>query len=337
MTEPEVRFTEHLSRPNPRRIAVLLGACLAVVVGAAVTMGASPSASPAAPGATTKPQAIGEPGRLGGPWSGDFGGLLDGRGHFGGPGFGTVTISAVNGSNITLKTDDGWTRTIAVTSAMTITKGGATIAAGNLAVGDQVRFNQTRGSDGSFTVTAIQVVLPSVAGAVTAVTANAMTVTQRDGTTRTITTTSSTTYRLGAASASRSDVVVGSTIVAVGTAGSGNAFTATSVTVKVPRVVGTVTAKSATTITIERGDGTSLTINVDSATTYEVAGVTGADLGDVTVGLRLEAVGRQNADGSLDATAIRAGNGRFRGGPGDHDSFGGLGPWAGPDSSPSAG
>jgi uncharacterized protein DUF5666 len=315
MTEPEVRFSERLPRRTLMRAAMLVGACLAIVVGAAVTMGASPSASPAASGATTQPKANGDPA---GPdhWLGKG----FGRGGFDGPGrFGAVTITSISGSNLTLKTEDGWTRTIAITSATTITREGATITAGDLAVGDEIRFRQNRASDGTFTITAIDVVLPKVAGTVTAVTADSITVTVRDGTSRTITTTSSTKYRLGTSDASRSDVVVGSTILATGSAGTGNDFTATTVTIKAPRVAGTVTAVGASTITIQKRDGSSLTINVGADTTIEVAGVGAAKIGDVTVGMRLMAAGRPNANGSFDATAVVAGNGRFHGGPFGHD------------------
>jgi len=185
MTEPEISFTESLPKRNPRRIALLVGACLAVVVGAAVTMGASPSAAPAAPGASAQPGATTNPARPnGGAWKG--GGLGEGRDGILGRGFGAITITAINGSNLTLKTEDGWTRTIAVTSTTTVTKAGQTITAGQLAVGDSVRFKQTRGTDGSFRVTAVAVVLPKVAGTVTAVTADAITVTTRDGTAQAI-------------------------------------------------------------------------------------------------------------------------------------------------------
>jgi uncharacterized protein DUF5666 len=263
MTEPETRFHERLARRSPKRIALLLGAALAVIVGAAVTMGASPSASPAAPGATTKPQASGDPDKPDGPWTGIGRGFFDGRGGLGHAlGFGGVSITAINGSNLGLKTEDGWTRTIAVTSTTTITKGGQTIALGDLSVGDKIRFSQTKNTDGTFTVTAIQVVLPSVAG--------------------------------------------------------------------------TVTAKTAATITVEGPDGSSVTIHVTADTTYEVAGVTTAGLGDVAVGMRLVAVGTLNTDGSLDATAVHAGNG-FRHGPGDHDKDGQPGPSASPGSSSSTG
>lgn len=334
MTEPDVQFNQPLPRQYPGRIALLVGAFLALVVGAAVTMGASPSASPSTPGASTRPQASGDPGTPGGGrWNGDGRGDFDGQGRHGGVGFrAAITIKAISGSNLSLETEDGWTRTIAITSTTTITKDGQTIDAGALSVGDQIRFSQTRGSDGSFTVTAIQVVLPKVAGTVSAVSGDNITVTTRDGSSRTITTTSSTTYRLGGAAASRSDVTVGSTILATGTEGSGDAFTATSVTIRAPRTGGTVTAVSASTITVQRRDGATQTINVDANTTYRVAGVTDADLGDITVGMRLVAIGRQNADGSLDATAIGAGNSRFHGGRGDHDKPGQPAPSASPGS-----
>jgi hypothetical protein len=312
MSEPEIHFSQRL-RGNPWRIAAFIGVFLAVVAGAAVTMGASPAASPSTSGTGTGAAAVAVT-------SDDSGSALDRHGRFGGSGFGAITITAIDGSNISLETEDGWTRTITITSATTITKEGEAIDADELAVGDQIRFRQTRATDGTFSITAINVVLPKVAGTVTAVTADTITITTRDGTSRTITTTGSTTYRLGGADGTRADVVVGSTIVAAGTEGSGDAFTATTVAVKAPRVGGTVTAVSGSTITIETRDGSSETINVDADTIFTVAGVEDADIGDVAVGMRLIAVGRRAADGSLDATAVRAGAFGLRGGgPWKHD------------------
>jgi hypothetical protein len=327
MTEPETRFTERLPRRDLRRAVVLVGAILAVVAGAAVTLGASPSASPAAPGATTQPQASGDPGEPGNGLKGF------GRGEHGGRGiFGSITITSISGSNVSLRTEDGWTRTIAITSATTITKDGETIAAGDLAVGDQIRLRQGRASDGTFTITAIDVVQPRIGGTVTAVTADSITVTGRDGASHVITTTNSTTYRLGRAAATRSDIVVGSMIVATGSTGTGDSFTASTVTIKAPRVAGTVTAVTASTITIQQRDGSSLTINVEADTMIMVAGNDNAAVGDVTVDMRLVAAGRQNSNGSLDATAIRAGNGRFHDGPFDRDDGGEPGPSGSPST-----
>jgi hypothetical protein len=319
MTEPEIRFTERLSGRSPRQLALLVGACLVIVVGAAVTMAASPSTSPA-PGSSAAPQASGAPLRPNlKPGKGFGGGMLDGRGRFGGVGFGGITITSISGSNLTLKTDDGWTRTITATSATTISKGGQTITVGQLAVGDQIRFSQTKASDGSFSITAIQVVLPKVAGKVTAVTSDSITVTIRGGTTKTIATTGTTAYRLGGAAANHADVVVGSTILATGTEGANGSFTASTVAIEAQRAAGTVSKTTASTITITRRDGSSQTINVDASTTYQVQGVPSAKLSDVAVGMKVAAAGRLNADGSLDATAVRAGNGRIKDGPKNHD------------------
>ncbi len=154
MPEPEIQFIDRLSRRNLRSAVILVGAILAIVVGAAVTMGASPSTSPSTPGATAQPGASGDPGTFdNGPWKGA------GRGDFGGPGrFGPITITSISGSNLGLETEDGWTRTVAITSTTAITKDGETIAASDLAVGDEIRLRQSRASDGTFTITAIDVV-----------------------------------------------------------------------------------------------------------------------------------------------------------------------------------
>ena len=153
------------------------------------------------------------------PWPGGFA-LPGGPGRDGamGPGgFRGVTISAIDGSNISLKTADGWTRTISVESTTTITKGGATIKVGDLKVGDEIRFAQTKAADGSYDVTAIVVVLPTVVGQVTAVDGDTIKVTQPGGTTATIHVDSDTTYRIDGAAGSLSGVKVGAFVIAEGT------------------------------------------------------------------------------------------------------------------------
>ena len=109
-------------------------------------------------------------------------------------GFGEITITAISGSDLSLKTADGWTRTITVTADTTITRAGTTITVADLKVGDEIRFAQTRNADGTYTVTKIQLVIPSVAGQVTAVDGSTITVKRFDGTTQTIHVDASTTY-----------------------------------------------------------------------------------------------------------------------------------------------
>jgi hypothetical protein len=337
MTDQEVGFSDRLARPDRLKIAAVAGGALAVVLAAAATMGASPTptasngaGASAAPGASGHPT---EPSRRGSK-GGGFGFAFGDRGGFEGRSGRAITITAIDGSTISLETEDGWTRTITVTGSTTITEGGQAATVADLKVGDQIRFRQSRASDGTYTIEAIDVVVPTVVGTVTAVEASSITVRKRDGTTRTITTTASTTYRVGSAEGTHADVVVGATILAAGEAGSGNAFTATSIVVAPARVVGTVSAKAATTITIERRDGTSVTVNVDADTTYEVAGINEAGLADVAVGMWIGVSGRVSGDGSIDASRVRAANpgSGFRGGPWG-DKPGRAAPAASPDAS----
>lgn len=222
---------------DPGRVAIGAGAAILVLAVAALAFGASRLAAPGVPEARYHQVDTGWQG------SGPGLGLPDARGGKGremrGPrdfrldrlrdlrrqgqgarylGLRHVTISAIDGSNVTLATDDGWTRTITVTDATTITRAGATITLADLKVGDEVRFRQTRNDDGSYTVTAIAVILPSIAGQVTATTGDTITVQLRNGMTATVHVGSSTRYRVrGIASATLSDISVGMLIVAQGT------------------------------------------------------------------------------------------------------------------------
>lgn len=234
MTEPtETRFSRRLDGPPLLRIGVVIGALLVLLASAALTMGASPAPSTgASPGSATSAAAAMNPfpGGRGDGFQMGAGGL-DGRGHgMGVRGFGEITITAVSGSNLSLKTEDGWTRTIAATSSTTIAKGGKTVAVGDLAVGDRIVFMQTRNNDGSFSITSIQVVLPRVGGKVTVKSGSTITVKQPDGTSATIHVGSGTTYQLPETTTpSLSDISVGMLVVAEGTLGSDGSLTATSV------------------------------------------------------------------------------------------------------------
>ena len=105
-----------------------------------------------------------------------------------------------------------------------------------------------------------------------------------------------------------------------------------------PSVGGQVSAVGSDTITVTQRDGTSATIHVDSATTYQVEGVTSAKLSDIKVGNFVMAQGELRTDGSLDASTVASG---FHGGRGMGGHGHGMGPddWnngAAPSASPSA-
>ena len=242
----------------------------------------------------------------GGPGGFGPGGMLGG-GRMGGPGgFGAITITAINGSQLTLTTADGWTRTIDDTAA-TITKAGQTVQASALAVSDSITFDQTRQSDGTYKITAIRVVLPHVDGTVQSVSGSTVTLTLRDKTTKAITLTASTTYQLAGAASTSAALTVGAQVDAQGTTAADGTFTATLVNIQPAIAGGTVTATSATdqTITVKTRSG-SLTIKVDSTTKFQVAGKTTASLSDIAVNAIVMAEGTKNADGTFSATVVRA-------------------------------
>ena len=225
------------------------------------------------------------------------------KGFGGGRGFGGVTIAAIDGSELALKTVDGWTRTIVVTAETTITKGGQAIKVGDLEVGDTIHFRQKRNDDGTYSIVSIVVRTPKAAGEVTAVTSSTLTLKGRGDQTRTITLNASTSYTLGKTKGAKSDLTVGSRVVVEGTV-SGETFTALTVHIALSKASGEVTAKTASSITVTRRDGQTTVIHVSSDTTFKVRGKDAATLADIAVGHRVEAQGTRRADGSLDALNV---------------------------------
>ncbi len=310
-------------RASAIRAGVVLGAALVVALGTAVVMGAS--ASPSTPTVGADPSATtGSAAPAASPKTDDGDKQDDqGNGKFkdkgfgrGSVGFGKITVTDVSGSKVSLATDDGWTRTITVTADTKITKGGEAATIGEVKVGDVVRIGQKKNADGTYTVTRLAIILPQAAGTVTAVDAATLTIKGRGNTVQVITTNGSTTYHLGKAAGARSDVKVGSKVNVVGERATNGNLTATSVTVILPLVGGTVATVSGNTITIERRDGTKLTVHVDADTAIGVAGVDKATVSDVKAGMAIVVQGQQRADGSLDATSVRAGQYKKDRGPG---------------------
>ena len=96
-----------------------------------------------------------------------------------------VTVTAVNGTTVSLVTKDGWTKDVDATNVV-ITLDGATLTAADLAVGDTVQVDQTRNANDTYTITGLEVVLPQVFGVVATVGTDSFTLTQMDGTTTTV-------------------------------------------------------------------------------------------------------------------------------------------------------
>lgn len=335
--DPVATTTVRTATPSRLRIGLVGGAAVALAIGAVTTaMAGSPtptSSGTAAPAAVSGFPAALLPDELGA----GLGDLDHGR--FGGMPGHAITIEAISGDQVTLATNDGWRRTITLTDAVDLTKGGIGIEPSDLAVGDQVRVAQERSDDGTYTVTAIAVVVPTIRGEVGNVSASGFTVTTRDGSVWTIATDSETQYRYGTAEGSASDLVDGVTVVVLGESTGDNAIDATTVRVAPARVAGEVTAVDGDSITIRNLAGTSVTIAVDGETTFRVRGVEAAALDDIQVGMVLGAAGRSTSDTTLEADVVVAGEGAGRGwfrgergpggagGRGDRAApFGGFGP-----------
>lgn len=313
--------------PGKLRAGLVGGAALALLVGAVATSLAAspaPSTSSATTGTGSGGYAIGA-----NPAIGNLDDAFD-HGRMGDRGFRDITIASISGSNVSLKTDDGWSRTIAVTSSVALTKGGQAVALSDLAVGDQVRIGQTRNADGTYTVDALAVVVPSVRGTVSDVSSSGFKVTNRDGSVWTITVNGATKVEFGSGTGSMADVTNGTDAVVLGETTGDNALTALTVRVAPDRAIGTVTSKTADTIVVTQRDGTSITVHVDSSTTYRVAGVTSAKLSDVAVDMAIGVSGRARADGSIDADVVMAGTGGMFRGDGPGGFGGGRGGHGGP-------
>ncbi|HET9690736.1 MAG TPA: DUF5666 domain-containing protein [Acidimicrobiales bacterium] len=205
---------------------VAAGASFAAVTGVSAASGTTASSGSSSATGAAAP-AAGAPGGPGGPMGRPGAMGPHGRGGPGGPGAGG-TITAINGSTLTLRTEDG-TQTVDTSSTTTYTKERTTITAGDLHVGDVVRVVATRPSTssgattppapGTGTVDAqkVTVVEPTFAGRVDNITGSTYELVGRDGQLLTVTTTPSTRFYDGAATASSSAITVGSHVVAEGT------------------------------------------------------------------------------------------------------------------------
>lgn len=341
-TTDAVAFSTRNAGPGKLRAGVVAGAAVALAVGAVATsFAASPTPAPTTTAPSTTTRNVGNMGAMMAPAlvadpEIGVGDTFD-HGRMSGHGFNDITITSIDGTSVALKTADGWTRTVTVTDSVKLTKGGQEIALSDLAVGDEVRIEQTRNDDGTYTVTGLAVVVPSVQGTVSDLSSSGFKVTGRDGSVWTITVNGSTQYQFGAGDGTLTDVTNGAIVGVQGESTGDNALTALTVHVAADRVSGTVKSKTSDTIVITQRDGTTLTVHVDADTTYRVGGVDTADLGDITVDMAIGVSGRERSDGSIDADVVMAGDGHgLRGGPGDGffgggPGRGGFGPGKGDD------
>lgn len=145
---------------------------------------------------------------------------------------------------------------------------------------------------------------PFQAVTITSISDQTITGTGRNGATKMIKVTSSTTYHRGSTTISLGDLAKGNVILAMGTKNSDGSLTATSIMVQVPHSGGKISHISGNSITVQSPRGTD-TIQVTSTTTY-VNAQTKAKIGfsDLKVGDFIQVEGAPNSSNVFVATNV---------------------------------
>jgi hypothetical protein len=126
-------------------------------------------------------------------------------------------VSAINGTTITIKGRNGTAEVIHVSGSTRYQKGGNVATLNDVTPGVAISAEGTLNSDGTLTAQQVIIQLPRVMGQVTAVSSGTYTLTGRNGSTITVTTSGSTTYiNPGGSSAQAPSITKGSFILAQG-------------------------------------------------------------------------------------------------------------------------
>ena len=143
------------------------------------------------------------------------------------------TVTAVTPSSLTVSDPSGTLTTYTLDGSTTYRKGHAAGTIADVTVGARVMVIPT--AQGSTTAATIVIAVPELRGTVSAVAGSTITITDRDGFWRTISTNGSTTYSKAGATASASDVTVGQIIGAEGAIDANHTtLDASSITIGLP-------------------------------------------------------------------------------------------------------
>lgn len=260
-----------------------------------------------------RPPMPGGPGGKGGP--GGRGGPGDGLGG---------VISSISGNTINIKHDSAVNIIATVNSSTVYKEAGQTISLSSLKAGETVQLRETRNSDGTASVTEVDVVMAHSGGTISSISGNTMTLTTPNNSSVKVNLSSSTTYTDLGKAISLSSLKAGEKVEVSGQTNSDNSLNATVVNIQHDRLGGTVTAVNGNNITVQVGGPggrgpkpdtssttnsstpatTTKTIVVSSSTTYDEAGQS-AQLSSIAVGDHIKAQGTLSSDGnSLNALQV---------------------------------
>jgi len=175
-------------------------------------------------------------------------------------------VSAVTATSVTVLRWNGKTTTYTITPTTVFTEGNKPTTAASLVVGDRVNIRLARSA--TTTALRINIELAELAGRVTNVSGNTITITGPQGFSRTILVSAATTYKESGVAAALANVTVGFDVSAQGTVDP-NGTTLDALTMTIGHAVtvhGTVTAVSATSLTINRLNHTPGTYAITAGT-----------------------------------------------------------------------
>jgi Domain of unknown function (DUF5666) len=142
------------------------------------------------------------------------------------------TVTKIDGATVLITDRQGFQRTIRTSSSTKYSRGGEPADSSQLKVGSKIVATGTVDKNKTdLDASTVTIRLPSLAGTVTSLSGSSFQLKARDGTTHTVSTTSSTVFHQGRNQASLSAVTQGSFVLAEGDLQSNGDLTATSVVV----------------------------------------------------------------------------------------------------------
>ncbi len=215
-------------------------------------------------------------------------------------------VTSVSGNTITITGGQGFGRTILVGTTTTYTESSTPATLAAVTVGASISAKGTIDTNGT-TLDALSVTIGhpvTVRGTVTTVTSSSVTINRLNGASGTYTITPTTVITEGAAVMTPASLVAGDKVSIV--VNSSALTTAFKINIEMAHLVGTVSAVGVggSTITIIAGQGFSRTVMVSLTTTYTKGGAP-ATLADVVVGVKIDAKGTIDTNGTtLDAVSV---------------------------------
>ena len=302
-------------------LAISLGLSVGAFGIASASSNTQTTNSAIASSSATTSQGLPGPGRPGG-WHRGPGAGLDGlAGKVSSIGSGSFTISADNGTSVTIDT----------TSSTTYHESGVTTQPTSVTLGELVMVRPTNQnltpSTKSVTAASVEIFQPTLAGKVISAGSTTIVIQDRQGFYRTIDLNSATQFATGGATASSTDnVTTGEKVVAYGSISSDHtSLDATMVDIAVPRYGGTASAVTTTGFTLTTQAGATYSVMVNSSTTYRGPGGTAPTLSSITNGTHVM------VEGNLSGSTITASTIGIAPGAGAHNFNGGFG---GPQGQP---